>query len=846
MEHKTIPQVPFHRTNNISKDSARALVQILRHRGFFHDNKTPQSTVVDRENDQPLPSSTRFLDIDCSLVPTTNDAFVTFSTLCNMFEQEVNRSGRCTVSEGARKLHVPQQILRKAIESVVACHSSTLVQVAPNGDEVVTQDYIDEKMSELQGSLSEPMPITEVANLWRIPYEQTFQLIQKKLPVGLEIRMLESGARVLVLKEHMKSYRRKVLSVISTSIEPITLTSACREHGWQHSWVLEMLMQNIQDIPGELHGDTFIPKVYIQQQQQLVKDAFAIKGFVTASNAALSMAQIVECVRSVYPSALVLSSSIIHPDVIVGPLEEAIQETNAAGGWLELELHLPLELVQAGNDFETIVYEHVLANNPSGVAVIAAQHGLYVSQLLLDRIRQDTLPLLIEQHATHHATVSMDPTQPSGTTGNSDHLLEPRKRKLKKKAIGTQSQPIEAQGFSPSHDSMAPQAIQIARAIGEAHPDLKVFMGDGETDTSLLVLLCLKAFPTDELERQCQDAINVERKRLLKSRMVATTQIAANPASQLRNIEQAFESPLCFTNACFMIQTMYNFVIYANDSGMDQSNLDIIRSEFLNGCCADLTSRITQFCLFQNGVSAELFEFDVYFPSTETGSQYNTVSADSYSYYAPVDIAQRRYPRFYLSCRDTNVQPMKLKEPLPLLREVLPGTIGVSLASLWIHCGGECYQGGVRKGTHDGLSVHLVSRSADVDAFLSHVTENCLLVCGLPFKRLDKKAEKKLLFDRREHLLRKLSVELDAAGVLELVIMILYQQVKNMVVTGSLLRGPILDMLVKERKVTTEISTELKVLAQSLTETDPNDIDQELVERVRAIGLGGCTRTPRR
>jgi hypothetical protein len=111
-------------------------------------------------------------------------------------------------------------------------------------------------------------------------------------------------------------------------------------------------------------------------------------------------------------------------------------------------------------------------------------------------------------------------------------------------------------------------------------------------------------------------------------------------------------------------------------------------------------------------------------------------------------------------------------------------------------------------------------------------------MCGLPFKKLDKKSEKQFLFDRRQRLiqiLESINDHNDAAGVLDVTIMLLFQQIKQVVVGGSLLRGPILQMLLQERKITPSVATVLRTLATSLQTGDP--VNESLVAAVKQCGL---------
>jgi hypothetical protein len=67
------------------------------------------------------------------------------------------------------------------------------------------------------------------------------------------------------------------------------------------------------------------------------------------------------------------------------------------------------------------------------------------------------------------------------------------------------------------------------------------------------------------------------------------------------------------------------------------------------------------------------------------------------------------------------------------------------------------------------------------------------------------------------------------ATSLDVAIMILYQITRNMVVSGPLLRGPVLALLTKERKVTDSAAAELVSLAGKLdhgAEEDSTSLDR--------------------
>jgi hypothetical protein len=150
----------------------------------------------------------------------------------------------------------------------------------------------------------------------------------------------------------------------------------------------------------------------------------------------------------------------------------------------------------------------------------------------------------------------------------------------------------------------------------------------------------------------------------------------------------------------------------------------------------------------------------------------------------------------------------------------------MALTHLWILCGGDCYQGGTKNGQP--------SPPGNFDAFSSHAEENCLTICGLPFKKLDKKSEKQFLFDRRLRLSQQLKDSIDPEVVLELTTMLLYQSIKNLFVFGESVQKSLLNMLVTERKVPDEVATGLQTLATCIF---VGNVDTENMNQVREFGL---------
>jgi hypothetical protein len=75
----------------------------------------------------------------------------------------------------------------------------------------------------------------------------------------------------------------------------------------------------------------------------------------------------------------------------------------------------------------------------------------------------------------------------------------------------------------------------------------------------------------------------------------------------------------------------------------------------------------------------------------------------------------------------------------------------------------------------------------------------------------------------------------NAGDVLDFTIMLLFQQVKNMVVSGKHLRNEILKLLVSERKISEDVAEVLMKLKVAVAEGQ--DVDSALLETVKTCGL---------
>jgi hypothetical protein len=402
-------------------------------------------------------------------------------------------------------------------------------------------------------------------------------------------------------------------------------------------------------------------------------------------------------------------------------MQVAIQEC-ATTGTIDLQEYLPAELVQS--DIVQKLLNRVGFSADHGVAVLVDDKALIISRDLVKEIHQNVLPPLIQSFAKtrseemFRATPSLEQEEETPSTNTTRKKGKSRSRKAKNTLPDKSSDDKVPARFVP--------LLQVAGAVLKEYPSFMnetveedllnqadtIAWDDEEDSGIILVEFCKVALYTEDFRSKCDKAVRAELDCLQSAKQSKATLSRKDAASKVRSAEAAFED--AFVTVCYLIQSFAKFIALASSSKhFDEASLEVLRCEFLQGCCADLTSRLTQYCMFQN-------EEDVIFTFQHSDDECEKEGAEQSTNLpaccAAVDPAIRQYHRSYLSCPPP-------RDPLPVLRESLPGNMGVTLARQWVLCGGECYQGGVRKSEEDDT---VYTRPGNMDDFVSHVEDNCL------------------------------------------------------------------------------------------------------------------------
>mmetsp|Transcript_26553 Transcript_26553/g.41100 ORF Transcript_26553/g.41100 Transcript_26553/m.41100 type:complete len:320 (-) Transcript_26553:25-984(-) len=301
----------------------------------------------------------------------------------------------------------------------------------------------------------------------------------------------------------------------------------------------------------------------------------------------------------------------------------------------------------------------------------------------------------------------------------------------------------------------------------------------------------------------------------------------------LKRHEAAFEET--FPAICHELQLAARFVRGLGDNTPQRQHFE---QKFFEHYATPFAARLVVLCELRHGVEAGTFGFG-------GGGVYENMQR----FCAGVDHtgAVLLRQRMLLDHRG----PGTCRNPYKMLGEAFPPNVGLSLRKIWASCGLESLADGcVESGEGDMCN-------ADFEAFIALTEELCLSVCGVPFKKLDKKTEKKFALSRRQGLQASLRAASTPRDVLEKCVLVLYQQVRKTppVVGGSVLQPIVaggeggqhsvlrllLDFL-PERVKTRLLELEAIIVAGPDGSSDATDVADgtdvaELITFVRECGL---------
>ena len=807
--------------------------------------------------------------------------------------QDSESSGRASLSELCSEARVDCQLFleappkQEAVASISLwdrlikeAESSNITILGTNkrgaiqGVELVSAAYWERTLEEIiemvenQGTVS----ISTVMTTFSLSRETILsQLIGNEALERIGGRMmLMNDSKELVSTSQYDLLRQKVLKHFSGVNEPVQIHDICQEEGWDGNQVLEWLASQLEHqdetselyLPGEIHADSstcgqtamYLPISYRQKQQEEILEFLSANGYITMARAVrnynhgLLATQITELVTDSFPGVTILNEGTVFvAEQTLQQVQVGVQDylSSTTPSLLDLEEYLPEELLQSPTTVQNILDTIGFTSPSEGVAVMGNDRAILASKEAIKHFKDNHLSQLLQKHAKNRASeiFQLQFALEEEEDDNEDVGGKKSGKSTKSRRKAKNSKQNKKKDKQPKGDasSFVIPLVDVTLAVIDAFSDFQddslspdeknSLQWEDEDDLGLPVQFCRKALYTDSLLEQCQRAVNAELQRLESEKNSKARMSRKDAAAKVRSVEAAFQD--AFVTLCYLLQAQAKAIAHFEnlEDFFDEGSIELLRDELQKGPCADLTSRITQHCLFQEEAQEDcLFTFVKSTNNIEETEQSSSLPR----YCSDVTITSCRHPESYLSCAPP-------REPLPVLRESFSGNVGIVLAKMWILCGGECYRGGVRTIDDEGGtgSQILHVRPGSMDGFLSYAEENCLTLCGLPYKKLDKKVEKSLLFSRKQQLnglLASTDATTDPTKVLEYTIMILFQQVRSLIVSGSLLRGPILEALSTERKIPSSVAAALKLLNEMI-ENDSGSIDQTLVSLVKECGL---------
>jgi hypothetical protein len=691
------------------------------------------------QKDPPQNFST---DLKCQIIPTILEddhsayEYYTQDGLLKalVYQLETTQGGRTSRHELARRLQVDEAYLQ-GDESPLIRMLPASVQVL-GSDEFVCQSYWKQLQADIEKQVQEQgtLQLLDVSSQHSVPMETLFA--KCCISDMDQTSLIGDSNSVLVSNTFLQELKATVMETFQNLKEPTSVSTICQERGWDLGLVVGWLLSETAGLEGEVRVDAsstttamFLPNVYTQTQHQEILDFVSSNGYMTAERATrqgMPMSQMTDLVQKSFPDAIVLGDVLIL-DHVLQNIQVVIQEL-ATTGSIDLQEYLDAELIRS--DILQTLLNRAGFTDDHGVAVLVDDQALLVSRDLIQGIFVKTLPPLMQRFSKQRADQIFN-SAPSTTSleGEEEAPAVSRKGKSSKSRKSKNSRTKKS-----SDEAIAAGVIPLLQVAGAVLKDYPNFMNetveqdlldqadslsweDEEASGILLVEFCRTALYTDDFRSKCDKAVSAELQNLQSAKQSKATLSRKDAASKVRSVEAAFEDS--FVTSCYMIQAVAKFIGLASSSDkFDETSLEALRTEFLQGCCADLTSRVTQYSLFQNEEDM-IFTFrhpdePVLVVEEESKDQSSSLPACCFT----VDPTTRRFPKAYLSCPPP-------RDPLPILRESLSGNSGVTLARQWILCGGECYLGGIRKSDEDESEF---IRPGNMDGFLSHVEENCLYV----------------------------------------------------------------------------------------------------------------------
>ena len=348
----------------------------------------------------------------------------------------------------------------------------------------------------------------------------------------------------------------------------------------------------------------------------------------------------------------------------------------------------------------------------------------------------------------------------------------------------------------------------VANCIGEHYPDLlqlqQTYEEDfGGADSSIslswnpeeastdkkcdgpLIEFCRVAIYS-QIQRKCTRAVKAEVASLDSARHGVSVSERSVGAAKQMDTQEAFEHK--FKDLCHLLQLLAKTIeSFSAKSVFSCTEICSLKRELLVGIGSNFAKTVTEYCLYKHNV--------------QEGSHALAFDYAQGLGRPPVDMLD--FPSVSLQYK--HVEGGKAKDPLLYLRELLPGSSGLSLVRIW-----ELIE------VKDDDKVN-----ENLDELITHLTETCLTLVGIPFSIIDKKTEKKVMTQRRQGLIERIEKSQDPGEILNTCVVLIYQNTRNLVIAGQTMISLVLNLFEEEKKIPKKVTDVLLKLKQEGSNVSP-------------------------
>ena len=395
-------------------------------------------SIVDRDFRKDNESPHRLDDPGCAVVLTrhadlSERSVLTRERLVREVGEEIEAcGGRASLTDLAASLFVDDSDLELAVEQL-CCGKAMDVELL--GRELVAQSHLDclaERVNEVMGSEGRASVSELATSLYRFPLDFTLRALTDRMEGGGKRRVIRTDAKMVISSSGAREIRTEnfeekrvaeITDKIRYVVEPMVISDFVKEYDANADAIVEMVRSLCNDgtLRGEVRGDTasavYAPDIFVERQRKAVDEFFSANGYITSGKClslGIATGRMEEYVRESFPDAVCLSGAMMDAASVVGPLEAMVQEALVAETFVDLSSHLPDDLASNEDDVKTILDDIVLPNldttvesrgevGVKGVTLVSDGEALYFSPGMVNRIRTNLLPHLIESYGKAQA-----------------------------------------------------------------------------------------------------------------------------------------------------------------------------------------------------------------------------------------------------------------------------------------------------------------------------------------------------------------------------------------------------------------------------------------------------------